>query len=151
MVTSIVEPKRGANVGRIVVDVVVENYEDRQRAGRGEIAEAQVRRVTVPALVDSGATFFCMPSSLVAQLGLSFLQDKESRTVTGPIRLGVYAAARIEVQGRDCVTQVLALPEGRQSLLGQIPLEMMDWWIDLRAQRLVGNPEHGGQWQAEVF
>jgi len=27
-------------VGRIVVDVVVENYEDRLRAGRGEIAEA---------------------------------------------------------------------------------------------------------------
>ena len=151
MVQSVVEPKRGASVGRIVVDVVVENYEDRQRAGRGEIAETQVRRVTVPALIDSGATFFCMPSSLVEQLGLSYLQDKESRTVTGPIRLGVYAAARIMVQGRDCVTQVLALPEGRQALLGQIPLEMMDWWIDLRSQRLVGNPEHGGQWQADVF
>ncbi len=151
MVTSVVEPKRGANVGRIVVDVVVENFEDRQRAMRGEIAETQVRRVTVPALVDSGATFFCMPGSLVAQLGLTYLQDKESRTVTGPIRLGLYAAARIEVQGRDCVTQVLALPENRQTLLGQIPLEMMDWWIDLGAQRLVGNPEHGGQWQAEVF
>ena len=151
MVQSVVEPKRGANLGRIVVEVVVENYEDRQRAGRGEIGEAQVRRVTVPALIDSGATFFCLPSSLVEQLGLSYLQDKESRTVTGPIRLGVYAAARIMVQGRDCVTQVLALPEGRQALLGQIPLEMMDWWIDLRSQRLVGNPEHGGQWQAEVF
>jgi len=62
-----------------------------------------------------------------------------------------HAAARIEVQGRDCVTQVLALPEGRQALLGQIPLEMMDWWIDLGTQRLVGNPEHGGEWQAEVF
>jgi clan AA aspartic protease len=151
MVTSIVEPKRGANVGRIVVDAVVENFEDRLRASRGEISEAQIRRVSVPALVDSGATFFCMPGSLVSQLGLLFLQDKESRTVTGPIRLGVYAAARVEVQGRDCVTQVLALPEERQALLGQIPLEIMDWWIDLGAQRLVGNPEHGGQWQAEVY
>jgi len=138
-------------VGRIVVDVIVENFEDRLRAGRGEIPDAQVRRVTVPSLVDSGATFFCMPTSLVTRLGLAFLQDKESRTVTGPIRLGVYAAARLEVQGRDCVTQVLALPEDRQALLGQIPLEMMDWWIDLRTQRLVGNPEHDGQWQAEVF
>ena len=151
MVTSIVEPKRGANVGRIVVDVVVENFEDRLRAKRGEITEEQVRRLTVPALVDSGATFFCMPGSQVAKLGLSYLQDKESRTVTGPVKLGLYAAARIEVQGRDCVTQVLALPEDRQALLGQIPLEMMDWWIDLRTQRLVGNPEHGGHWQAEVF
>lgn len=151
MVTSIVEPKRGANVGRIIVDIVVENFEDCHRAERGEILEAQIRRVSVPALVDSGATFFCMPGSLVAQLGLMYLQDKESRTVTGPVKLGLYAAARIVAQGRDCVTQVLALPEGRQSLLGQIPLEMMDWWIDLRAQRLVGNPEHGGEWQTDVF
>jgi clan AA aspartic protease len=150
MVQSIVEPRRDAKVGRIVVDALVENYEDRLRAGRGEIPESQVRRMTIPALVDSGATFFCLPLPLVERLGLAFLQDKESRTVTGSIVLGMYAPARIEVQGRDCVTQVLALPEGRQPLLGQIPLEMMDWWIDLRTQRLVGNPEHGGQWMAEV-
>lgn len=138
-------------MGRVVVDVVVENYEDRLRAGRGEIADSAVRRLVVPSLVDSGATFFCIPRSLVDQLGLAFLQEKESRTLSGPITLGVYAPARVEVQGRDCVTQVLALPEGRQALLGQIPLEAMDWWIDLRSQRLVGNPEHGGQWMAEVF
>jgi hypothetical protein len=28
--------------------------------------------------------------------------------------------------------------------------EMMDWWIDSTNQKLVGNPEHGGQWMAEV-
>lgn len=151
MLESVIELKRGVSVGRIIVDVTVENYEDCLRAGRGEISASQIRRVTVPALVDSGATFFCMPKSIVEQLGLTFLQEKESRTVTGPIRLGVYAPARIEVQGRDCVTQVLAIPEERQSLLGQIPIEMMDWWIDLGTQRLVGNPEHGGQWMAEVF
>jgi predicted aspartyl protease len=151
MVESAVEPKKGADVGRIVVDVLVENFEDRLRAGRGEISKGEVRRVTVRALVGSGATFFCLPGSIVEKLGLAFRQEKESRTVTGPIRLGVYAPARIEVQGRDCVTQVLALPEDRQASLGQIPLEMMDWWIDPRAQRLVGNPEHGGEWQAEVY
>lgn len=151
MSSAIVEPKQGLDMGRVVVEVVVENYEDRLRASRGELAESNIRRVTISALVDSGATFFCMPKSLVEQLGLTFLHEKESRTVTGPITLGVYAPARLEVQGRDCVTQVLALPEGRQVLLGQIPLEMMDWWIDMRSQKLVGNPEHDGQWMAEVF
>ena len=91
-----------------------------------------------------------MPGTLVNQLGLSFLKDYVSKTVTGPLKLGLYAAARIETQGRDCVTEVLALPEDRQVLLGQIPLEMMDWWVDVSSQRLVGNPEHGGQWQVEV-
>lgn len=150
MVASIVEPKRGAKVGRVVVDVAVENFEDRLRANRGEIPKAQVRRVHVSALVDTGDTFMCMPKSLVDQLGLSFVTDYVAKTVSGPLKLGLYAAARIEAQGRDCVTEVLALPEGRQVLLGQIPLEMMDWWVDVSSQRLVGNPEHGGQWQVEV-
>lgn len=48
-------------------------------------------------------------------------------------------------------TEVMELPEGRTPLLGQIPLELMDWWIDLANQKLVGNPEHGGQWMAEIF
>ena len=27
----------------------------------------------------------------------------------------------------------------------------LDWWIDITNHRLVGNPEHGGEWMAEVF
>lgn len=69
MVVRIVEPKWGANAGRVAVDVRVENYEDRLRAERGEIASD----------------------------------------------------------------------------------EMMDWWIDLKTQRLVGNPEHGGEWAGELY
>lgn len=151
MSAQIVEPKRSANVGRVVVDVVVENFEDRSRAARGEISPDQVRRVQVQALVDTGVTFFCLPKSLVEKLGLSFVMDKESRTVAGPITLGIYAAAHLEVQGRSCITQVLALPESRQVLLGQIPLEMMDWWVDTKNQRLTGNPEHDGEWMIEAY
>lgn len=138
-------------MGRVVVDVIVRNLEDYLRHKRGELDAAQVRQLTLQALVDSGATFFCLPRSLIDQLGLAFLQTKETKTVAGPMQLGVFGAAHVEVQGRDCITQILELPEGRQPLLGQIPLEAMDWWVDLRAQRLVGNPEHGGQWMAEVF
>lgn len=148
---SVVEPKWGVDLGPVVVDVTVSNLEDYLRAKRGELPGEQIRQITVQALVDSGATFFCLPRSLIDQLGLAFLQTKETKTVAGPMNLGVFGAAHIAVEGRDCITQVLELPEGRQVLLGQIPLETMDWWIDLRTQRLVGNPEHGGQWMAEVF
>ncbi|GMU83581.1 MAG: hypothetical protein AMXMBFR47_34510 [Planctomycetota bacterium] len=151
VVTGILEPKRGADVGRVIVRVLVRNYGDMQRAERGEIPAEQVRTVEVDALVDTGATFLCLPKSLVDQLGLSFVMNKESRTVAGPITLGIYAPAWIEAQGRYCITQVLAIPEGRQTLLGQIPLEMMDWWVDVKNQRLAGNPEHGGEWMAEIY
>ena len=138
-------------MGRVMVDVIVENVEDVRKAQRGEIPPEKIRRITVPALVDSGATFFCMPESLIQQLGLPFNRERETRTVTDPLTLKVYGGARLTVQGRDCDEEVLALPESRQVLLGQIPLEKMDWWIDLNERRLVGNPEHGGQWMAEVF
>lgn len=138
-------------MGRVVVRVCVKNYGDIERAKRGEIPDECIRQVEIDALVDTGATFFCLPKSLVDQLGLSFVLSKESQTVAGPITLGIYAAAQIEAQGRSCITQVLALPEGRQTLLGQIPLEMMDWWVDVKNQRLAGNPEHGGEWMAEVY
>lgn len=148
---SLLEPRRGVNVGRVVVRVRVENYGDVERAERGEMSPADVRHVDVEALVDSGATYFCMPKSLIEKLGLRFRMSKATRTVTGPVELGVYASARVETQGRDCITEVMELPEGRQCLFGQIPLEMMDWWIDPIQQRLVGNPEHDGQWMAEAF
>lgn len=138
-------------MGRVVVDVIVENFSDVERADRGEIEPAAIRRTTVSALVDSGATFLCLPRPAIESLGLSFLMHKRSKTVTGEIDLGIYAAARVTVQDRACVTQIMELPDDRQPLLGQIPLEMMDWWIDPTNQRLVGNPEHGGQWLAEVF
>ena len=151
MSETIIEPKPGVDVGRVVVTVAVENVEDRKRAVRGEIGEDQVRRTTVEALVDSGATFLCLPEPVIQELGLDFDRMRETRTVAGRVMMKIYGGAKIEVQGRDCRVEVMALPESRQSLLGQIPLGTLDWWIDLANHRLVGNPEHGGQWMAEVF
>lgn len=147
----IVEPRPGLEIGRVVVTITVENIEDRDRAERGEIPLDQVRCITTEALVDSGATFLSMPESMVKSLGLKFDRMRDSRTVTGVIRLNVYRGARVQVQGRDITDEVLALPEGCQVLLGQIPLEKLDFWIDLTNRRLVGNPEHNGQWMAEVY
>ncbi len=151
MVARIVEPKPGVDMGRLVVEVVVENVDDLRRAQRGELPAEQVRRLTVPALLDTGATFFCLPEALIAQLGLPFNRERETRTVNGSLTLRVYGGARLTVQGRDCDEEVMALPAERQALLGQIPLEKMDWWVDVNGRKLVGNPEHGGQWMAEAF
>ncbi len=65
--------------------------------------------------------------------------------------LRIFGDARVETQGRTCDVEVMELPESHQALLGQVPLEMLDFWVDTTNQRLVGNPEHGGQWMAEVF
>jgi hypothetical protein len=35
--------------------------------------------------------------------------------------------------------------------MGQIPLEALDWVIDANGQRLIGNPEHGGERGMDAF
>jgi len=138
-------------VGRVIVDVTVANAYDVERCARGEIRSEEVRRITVQALVDTGASLLCLPQSLVERLGLVFQRHKETRTAISTHRLGIYATAHVQVQGRDCNTEVMAIAEDRVPLLGQIPLEMMDWWVDPVNQKLVGNPEHGGEWMLEAL
>lgn len=151
MSAHVVEPRPGVSMGRVVVSVAVENSLDRSRVALGEIEPGAVRRATVDALVDTGATFFCIPESLVRQLGIEFDRQRETRTISGVIAMRIDRGARIDVQGRACNVEVMALPEGRPCLLGQIPLETLDWWVDTANRRLAGKPEHGGQWMAEAF
>ncbi len=151
MLNLVTEPKRGIVVGRVVVSVRVVNVDDARQAERGEIPISDVRSVILPALVDTGATFLCLPADMVNRLGLPFNRDRLSNTITGPMTLRVFGGARLEIDGRTCDVEVMELPEGRQPLLGQIPLETLDFWVDVVNQRLVGNPEHGGEWMAEVY
>lgn len=138
-------------MGRAVVQIAVENVEDRERADRGELSADQIRRIRTDARVDSGAAFLCIPESMIQQLGLKFDRTRDSRTVTGPLTLNVYRGARVEVDGRAVTEEVMGLPESRQVLLGQLPLERLDFWVDIVNHRLVGNPEHGGEWLVDMF
>src|SRR5687768_11518934 len=104
MLSGVVEPKRGVDVGRVVVQVTVENYGDIDRADGHEIPAGSIRKIEVSALVDSGATFFCLPKPLIEQLGLKFQRMKETRTVAGLMSLGIYGAAKLSIEGRECIT-----------------------------------------------
>lgn len=151
MPPTIVEPKPGVDMGRVIVKVSVENEADAREAADGGRADEAVRRIEVEALVDTGATFLCLPESMVEQLGLRFHRMRDTRTVVGVMSMKIYSGAAIEVEGRACNVEVMALPEGRQALIGGIPLLTLDLWVDTANHKLVGNPEHGGQWMAGVF
>ena len=62
----------------------------------------------------------------------------------------IYRAVRLTVQGRDCISDVAEIPDDFPIVIGQVPLELMDWVVDPRGQRLIGNPEHGGEHIIEV-
>src|SRR5205085_309714 len=103
------------------------------------------------ALVDTGATYVGLTAKEIKALGLRPIRQRPSRTAAGMVTIQIYSAVRVTVQDRDCLIEVMELPDGSPALLGQIALEMMDFWIDTKQQRLTGNPEHGGQWILDAF
>jgi predicted aspartyl protease len=140
------------HVGKVVVDVRIENLADLYQAERGALNAADVRSVeTRDALVDTGATTLSLPVSMIARLGLTRRRTRKVRTAGGVREGGIFDAVRLTVQGRDCVVDVADIPDDCPVLIGQVPLELMDWVVDPAGQRLIGNPEHNGEWMGEMF
>jgi predicted aspartyl protease len=139
-------------MGKITVAARVENVGDLLAVDQGQLAPGAVRAVEVPdALVDTGATGLSMPRSLLETLGLTYLRTRKALSSSGPFEVRVFGTARLTVQGRDCPVDVTELPDGAPVLIGQIPLEAMDFVIDMPSRRLVGNPEHGGEHVIELY
>jgi predicted aspartyl protease len=141
-----------ATMGKVLVAARIENLDDVFAVRKGQLTEEQVRRVEVTdALVDTGASGLLMPKRLIGQLGLMPMRSRPSRTIGGHVSLQIYRAVRLTVQGRDCIVDVSEIPDEFPVLIGQIPLESMDWVVDPKGQRLIGNPEHGGEQMIDVF
>ncbi len=64
---------------------------------------------------------------------------------------GVFSLVQLTVEGRDCRVDVAELPDDCPVLIGQIPLESLDFVVDPVGQRLIGNPEHGGEHMIDLF
>ena len=133
-------------MGRVTTEITVENMNDLYDAKRGLIAADKVRRVTISdALVDTGATFLSLPNRVIEGLGLSKAFTKRVMTSKGPADADVYDAVWLTIQGRSCTLDVMEVPDSVPALIGQIPLEMLDFVVDPLRQRLIGNPAHGGE------
>lgn len=139
-------------MGKVVVPARVENLQDIYDADRGTIPAESVRTVDISeALVDTGATFLSLPRSLIQRLGLRQHRSRTARTPTGIASFGIYEAVRLTVQGRDCLSEVVEIADECPVLIGQIPLEALDFVVDPAGQRLIGNPDHGGEQMIDMF
>lgn len=139
-------------MGRVLVEAKIENLGDVFEFERGLRPVDQVRRLTIDeALVDTGATTLSLPKSMIEQLGLAKRSEKRVITSAGSALAGLYDAVRITIQDRDCTVDVMEVPDESPPLIGQIPLEMLDFVVDLRSRRLIGNPAHGGEHVIELL
>jgi len=139
-------------MGKVLVTAKVENLQDLFDVDRGIIPAEALRLIEVDdALVDTGASGLSMPKRLIDQLGLKRLRDRQARTSAGVVKVQVYGTARLTIQGRECPTDVTELPDDCPVLIGQIPLEALDFVVDPPNRRLIGNPEHGGEHIIELY
>ena len=141
-----------STMGKVQVTAKMENLEDLFKVAAGTLPADQVRSIEVAdALVDTGAVMLSLPRRMVAELGLLPYRTRRVPTVGGIVETTICAAVRLTVQGRDFTTDVAEIPDECPALIGQIPLEGLDFVVDSIAQRLIGNPEHGGEHMIDIF
>jgi predicted aspartyl protease len=139
-------------MGRVTTEATIENVKDLWAVECGLRPADSARRVIVDdALVDTGATLLSIPTALIRQLGLSPVGTKRVRSSSEVVDATMYEAVRLTVLGRTCTMDVLEVPDGVPVLIGQIPLEHLDFVVDLRSRRLIGNPAHGGEHVYEMY
>jgi len=139
-------------MGKVTVTAKLESLDDVFSQSKGTLQADQVRAVEVTnALIDTGASGLFAPLRLIVQLGLFPFNKRVIKTANGDLEVVVYGTVRLSVQGRNCICDVTAIADNRPVIIGQLPLEAMDWVVDLKNQRLIGNPEHGGVEMAECY
>ena len=127
----------------VQTEITLKNAMDVGKEREGLIEEHEVRQITVPALVDTGAWTLVINESTREKLGLELL-GTESGTLADGTKDEYNLAGPLEVRwkNRRTTCEALVLPEAEDILLGAIPLEAMDLTVNPRRE-LVG--VHGDQ------
>jgi hypothetical protein len=84
-------------------------------------------------------------------LGLMKTGTRRVVSSTGPAESDMYEAVRLTINGRSCTMDVIMVPDDVPVLIGQLPLEHLDFVVDLRSHTLIGNPAHGGEHVYELY
>ena len=129
-------------MGEIIVEIELENPEDRYDARKGRIAEDAVRRETIRAVADTGAVMLALPEDVVQRLGLPTVSTIATTYADG--RRGVLPVAgtlTIRIGDRWMPTNCVVLPEGAEALVGQLVMEALDLIADCVNQTLGPRPE----------
>jgi predicted aspartyl protease len=140
-------------MGKVTVAARIENVLDLLQAKAGMISSEQVHRLDVPdALVDTGSTYLAMPKRLIEQLGINEpFTTHRARTTQGTVVSNIYGPVRLTVEGRFCNVDIAEVDDNCPVLIGQVPLELLDFVVDPKEQKLIGNPEHGGQQMLDLY
>ena len=129
-------------MGEIIVDIELENTEDRAVYNRGHIGEDEIRRLIIPAVADTGAVMLVLPQNIVRQLGLAQIGTTAVAYADGRSdQIPIAGPVNVRIGDRRMNTDCAVTPIGTEPLIGQIVMEELDLVADCRARTLTPNPK----------
>jgi len=137
-------------MGKVIVRLKVTNFTDLELK-KLKLRKEPPRSLETEALVDTGATRLYLQHSIIKALGLRKAGHIEARTTNGLRRCAVFNPVRLEVMTRHGIFEVVEVDDDVPNLLGQIPLEHLDFVVDPKGRQLIPNPAHGDKQMTEEY
>lgn len=130
-------------MGFVRASLLVINSSDISNFEGGFIAEDNIRKMQITALVDSGSVMMAINETIKEQLGLKVRDYRKVELADGTVReLEVVGPIEVRFENRMSTVNAMVLPGNQEPLLGAIPMEEMDVLIHPNKERLIVNPEH---------
>lgn len=131
-----------ASMGLVFAEIELLRSADLILVQEGYLEPDRIRRCTVRAMVDSGATMLAIPEFVRKQLDLRKIREIEAELADGSsVGLEVVGPVEVRFGNRSTTVDAIVTPNSTQVLLGAIPMEGMDVLIDPKQERLMVNPD----------
>ena len=138
-------------MGTTRANVHVKNLGDLVLADRGFIRENEIRTVEIEGIVDTGATLLSLPPQVIKELGLKYIRSRRVQTANGLVQRKMFIGATITIMDREIEMSVMESDGKTPPLIGCLVLEHMDFLVDPKAQKLIPNPAHDGEWVFDML
>jgi clan AA aspartic protease len=136
--------KQEKRMGAFREEITLTNAVDRIDVKRGRMSKDNIRSVTLDAIPDTGAWTLIINDDVRQRLGLDIRRTVKSTLADGSIgEYGLTEPVEIRWKNRSADCNAVVVPDAKDILLGALPLESMDLYVDPVNQRLAG--VHGDQ------
>ena len=140
----------GNNMGMVQAEITLINSWDEGKERSGIIGASEIRKVTITAVVDTGAATLVINEEIRKKLGLEIKSHRIVTLADGSKKdYSMTEPVTVMWKNRDTVCSAYVLPNSPCVFLGAIPLEGLDLTINPKRQELIG--AHGEEQTGYVF
>ncbi|MDR1250622.1 MAG: aspartyl protease family protein [Treponema sp.] len=126
-------------MGEVRTEITLVNIREQSVADGGYMPQDQVKRLTVNAVVDTGAWTLVINEETREKLGLRVKEAGETTVAGGgTVPSGITEYVEVRWKDRNTSCEAVVLPGEEDVLLGAYPLEGMDLMIHPQKQEVVG-------------